>query len=543
MRNNIGIPEGWNIGKLGNNPLLHYSGIPSFRILICFFLFSISSFSFAQKTSKQNVREGDLYFYKYDYANARRYYANAWRMDSSDANLAFKLGVSIYDLKKFKLQSLRYFEKALSGKNHETKFYLGNLYHLNGRFEDAITMYSDYLNNKKKKINDAEIKTLIEKSKTAMDMTAHPVNVKIENMGSVINSEYPDYVPVISADETELIFTSRRAGNTGGQLDVNGEFFEDIFISHKINGEWSNPAGINSLNRPTHDACVGLSPDGELLFLYKPSKDLRTGDLYFSTFAGKEWMAPVKLNPPVNTDGYVESSASLSADGSTLYFSSDRPGGFGKKDIYRATKLPNGEWSNLVNLGPVINTSDDDDAPFIHPDGKTLYLSSKGHKNMGGYDIFKSTYNKEENSWSETENLGYPLNTPDDDVFFVLSVDGKRGYYSSTREEGYGGSDIYIIHFPDAGLNLSVLKAMVVSADSSKPISAKITVKETETEKLQGIYGTNPFTGKFIMILTPGKNYSMRVESTTNEYNSFSDTISSGKNEEEIKVIKLNKAK
>lgn len=514
------------------------------RILISVFIFSVSGSAFAQKSKvKQNIREGDLYFYNNDYAPARKYYDNAYKLDSTDVKLAFKLGVSMYNLKQYKLQSLPYFEKTRNTKNPETKFYLGNLYHLNGRFQDAIVMYTDYLNSKKKKISDAEIKILIEKSKTAIEMTTHPVNVKIENMGSVINSEYPDYVPVISADESKLIFTSRRAGSTGGQLDANGEFFEDIYISYKMNGEWSAPDGISSLNTSTHDACVGFAPDGELLFLYKPSKDFLTGDLYISTFAGDEWMVPVKLNSSINTDDYIESSASLSADDNTLYFSSDCPGGFGKRDIYRATRFSNGGWSKPVNLGPTINTSEDDDAPFIHPNGKILYFSSKAHKNMGGYDIFKSTFNQDYGSWTESENLGAPINTPGDDIFFVLSVDGKRGYYSSIRKEGYGGADIYTIYFPEEDLNLSVIKAMVVSADSSMPVSAKIIVKESETEKLHGIYSTNPFTGKFIMILTPGKKYLLTIESSSEDYRSFSETISAGKKEEEIKVIKLNKVK
>ena len=497
-----------------------------------------------KQKSRQNEREGDLYFYSDDYANARLFYADAWKYDSSSAKLALKLGVSMYNLKNFKLQSLPYFEKARSGKNPEIKFYLGNLYHLNGKFQEAIRMFTEYMNEKKKKITNTEINGLIEKSNTAIELMKHPVNVKIENMGPVINSEYPDYVPLISADESKLIFTSRRANSTGGRLDANGDFFEDIYISTKKNGEWTTPVSIgDNLNSPSHDACVGLSPDGELLFLYKPSKNLLTGDLYFSVFAGNEWMAPIKLNTPINLDDYTESSASLSADGNTLYFSSDRPGGFGKKDIYRVTKFSNGEWSKPLNLGPQINTPDDDDSPFIHPNRKTLYFSSKGHKNMGGYDIFKTEYNPESGTWTDAENVGYPINTPDDDIFFVLSTDGKRGYYSSNHSGGFGGSDIYIIKLLDEDLNLSICKGMVTSADSLKPMYATITVTDIETGKLQGIYNTNPYTGKFIMILTPEKKYSIFVEPYAGGYNSFSDTIVSFKSEEEVRVIKLNKLK
>ncbi|HEY4797563.1 MAG TPA: hypothetical protein VII99_00655, partial [Bacteroidia bacterium] len=485
--------------------------------------------SFSQKTCKQNMREGDEYFFSNDYAGARRFYAAAWKLDSSDAKLAFRLGVSMFNLRRYRLQSLPYFEKALKGNNTETKFYLGNLYHLNGKFQEAIEMYSEYMNAKDRKENEVEIKKLIEKSKTAIEMTAHPANVKIENMGPVINSEYADYVPVISADETELIFTSRRAGSTGGQLDPNGEFFEDIYISNKINGEWSAPTGIRSLNTPTHDACVGLSPDGDLLFLYKPSKDLLTGDLYVSVFSGGEWATPVKLDSPINQDNCIESSASLAADGNTLYFSSDRPGGYGKRDIYRVTKLSNGEWSKPMNLGPTINTPEDEDAPFIHPDGKILYFSSKGHKNMGGYDVFRSTLNAEDGKWSEPENLGYPINTPDDDIFFVLSVDGKRGFFSSARLGGYGESDLYVVNFPDEDLRLTPFKYAVVSEDSLLPVHAKITLTDMVTNKVAGIYTTNPKTGKFLMILNPDRKYSMLVESVFGKYSSVTEVVSPGR--------------
>lgn len=437
-------------------------------------------------------------------------------VDTNNAHSIFKLAVCMYQIRKYKQQSLPYFEKAKLLGMAESNYYLGNLYHLNMKFDEAVTAFEEYKNipGKSRVLGtNQETDLLINKCRIAREFIQFPAKATIENIGSIVNSEYPDYVPVISADESILIFTSRRKGSTGNQTDPFGEYFEDVCISEKKDEQWASPKSISAnINTATHDACVGLSADGELLFLYRTSKDLLSGDLYSSVFDGKDWTVPAKLPAPINSEKYTEPSIAVSADGQTIYFSSNRPGGYGKKDIYKVAKLPTGEWSQALNLGPVINTAEDEDALFIHPSGKTFYFSSKGHKNMGGYDIFKSVLGAEDN-WSEPENLGYPINTTDDDIYFVLSTDGKRGYFASVRPDSYGSSDIYIAHFPDEELNLKVYKGMVVSADSAdKPIAAKITLFDSKTNKVEGIYNTNQLTGKFIMIISADKEYNIRIE-------------------------------
>jgi hypothetical protein len=518
-------------------------------ILLSLLLVSIVCFAQNEKgNATKNVsrkilkheREADIYFDNRDFQSALDLYRQAFATDSNIVSINFKMASCMYNLKKHKLGSLPYFEKALRGGMSEANYYLGNLYHLNGKFAEAINSFEDYKKIPvKKTFPDEEVDFLISKCKTAKEMVKTPMNVKIENIGNVINSEYPDYVPLISADESVLIFTSRRKGSTGNQLDPNGDYFEDIYISHKTENGWSAPQGISkNINTPTHDACVGLSPDGEKLFTYKTSKDLLSGDLYLSSFDGKDWTVPQKLPEPINTNEYTEPSASVSADGQVLYFSSDRPGGFGKKDIYKVVKLPNGKWSKAVNLGPTVNTAEDEDSPFIHPDGKTLYFSSKGHKNMGGYDIFKSVF--EDGTWSATQNLGFPINTPDDDIFFVLSVNGRTGYYSSERKGGYGGADIYLIHFPEEeDLGLSVYKGKIISDSADAPLYAKVTLYDLGNEKLEGLFHTNsnPLTGRFIMILTPGKEYKIVVEAEG--YVSFTGKISSDDVPSSINSLKL----
>jgi hypothetical protein len=486
-----------------------------FLIFIALFLSPAVSYSQGVKgKAGKYIRTADIELFNNNFQKALELYRKAYALDSTNAKVSFKLGSCMYSIRRYKRNSLPYFEQAQQGGFPEANYYLGNLYHLNGRFEEAIHSFQNYKNIPgKKDFSNAEIDFLIGKCKTAMEFEKLPVNVTIENIGRKVNSEYPDYVPLISADESVLIFTSRRPGSTGKLLDPFGDYFEDVYLSAKKDGQWTEPQNISTrINTSTHDACVGLSADGELLFLYRTSEDMLSGDLYSSVFDGKDWTVPAKLPAPINSAEYTEPSIALSSNGETIYFSSNRPGGYGKKDIYKVIRLPNGEWSQPVNMGPSVNTAQDEDALFIHPDGKTFYFSSKGHKNMGGYDIFKTTLG-EDSLWSEAENLGYPINTPDDDVFFVLSTDGKTGYYSSERPDSFGATDIYLVHFPDEDFGLSVYKGKVLATDSSEqPLIAKVTLFDSNLNKLIGSYTTNKLTGKFIMIVKPGKEYIIKAE-------------------------------
>src|SRR5690606_31672895 len=224
-----------------------------------------------------------------------------------------------------------------------------------------------------------------------------------------------------------------------------------IFIARKVDGKWQPAKNIGSpVNTPYHNSNSALSADGNTLFLYS---DEGNGDLYFTELNNGVWTEPMPL-PGIINSSFEEKSITISKDEKTVYFSSNRPGGYGGLDLYKATKDAKGEWSNVKNLGPKINSPEDDDAPFIDYDGVTLYFSSMGRKGMGGFDIFKSVYDPMTNEWSEPENLGYPINTPDDDVYFVTSKDSKRAYYSSVREDGIGYTDIYMITIPEGLKNL-----------------------------------------------------------------------------------------
>ncbi|MBC7451117.1 MAG: PD40 domain-containing protein, partial [Cytophagales bacterium] len=348
---------------------------------------------------------------------------------------------------------------------------------------------------------------------TAKALMANPVSVRIDNASEVINSEYDEKSPSITADGRTLIFTSRRPNTTGGKIDpVDGFYYEDLYQSTKVNGKWTAPIDIgNGINTEKHDACVAISPDGMELIIYRNSGN-DGGDLYVSTLNGSIWNIPKKYGKTINTNDW-EPSASITADEKTIFFTSDRIGGRGGMDIYMTKLLPSGEFGPAILLGPKINTPLDEDAPFIHADGKTLYFSSKGHKSMGGYDIFSCTINTDNGEvLTEPKNIGYPINTADNDVFFVWSADGKRAYFSSIREGGYGEKDIYMLEREESKVALAVLKGLIVSCDLNKPVAATIQVTDLTTQKLVGVYNSNSKTGKYTVVLPAGKNYGISVE-------------------------------
>ncbi|PTB94108.1 hypothetical protein C9994_12380, partial [Marivirga lumbricoides] len=267
------------------------------------------------------------------------------------------------------------------------------------------------------------------------------------------------FAPNVNAVEDMMVFTTRRGqGNLNENVFDDNFHYEDIFISRKSNGKWQPAKNIGSVvNTKYHDSNLAFSPDGKTLYIYS---DEGNGDIYYTNLLSEDtWSPPIGLSENINSTGYNEKSISQSPDGNTVFFASNRPGGNGGFDIYFSTKNKKGEWGPSKNLGSVINTEMDEDGPFIQFDGKTLYFSSTGHDGMGGFDIYKSVYDSTSAEWSTPENLGYPLNSPDDDIYFVMTKDGKTGYYASVRDDGMGYNDIYRVTIADPGSDLKKAQA------------------------------------------------------------------------------------
>jgi outer membrane protein OmpA-like peptidoglycan-associated protein len=478
-------------------------------------------------TEKKMNRATELYV-NGNYKEALAVFLQVYKTDTSNSNLCYKIGACYLNTGANPKLAIPFLERATNltalNVNEENqkerhapfKAYrlLGDAYHLNSDFDRAITVYKKYrqlvIGNRINSVNAKEITRKIEMCLTGKELRANPVEVKIANMGAAINSPYADYSPRLTADQSTMIFTSRRPENTGGKTYDGGLYFEDIYVSKKKGNEWITSNIGAPINTVGNEAAIALSADGQEMLIYKD--DFGNGNIYSSHLDGANWTIPVKLNSNINSE-FWEPCAVISADGNTMYFVSDRPGGHGGTDIYKSTKLPGGDWGRPSNLGPTINTPYDEYTPFIHPDGVTLYFSSKGHKTMGGYDVFYSrTLPSNNKVWLEPTNVGYPINSTGDDVFYAVSPDKQKAYYTSNRENGFGEKDNYTVSFPDRteSAPLSLLKGVVVDS-SQAPKSAVITITDNKTNKVEGVYKTNSKTGEYMFVLTPG-NYNISYE-------------------------------
>ena len=452
--------------------------------------------------------------YSYEnYFSALPLYSELYAMDSTNQDVIYKLGVCIFKVRRESQESFYYFDKV---KNiyPAANFYLGRLYHTQQKFDKALECYQECRNSPENRdISNDEILFYMQKSLNAKEMQLVKSNATISNMNNGINTPFAEYCPLLSPDENTIYFTSRRKGSTGNKLDANYEYYEDIYYAQKSNGVWGDVKNIGTpLNTDLHDATVAISKDGQQMYIFRTSPNLVSGMILISKLEDGKWTEPKPIDIPINDEQSVVTSLSISPDLNTIYFASNREGGYGGKDIYRITRMPDSSWSKPMNLGSVINTPYDEESPFIHPDGITLYFSSQGHKNMGGFDIFYST--KDENgNWTAPENIGSPINSVFDDLYFIATYDGKTIYFSSNRDDGNGSMDIYKGEIMDPQTSRLILKGTVMAQEPEiKSLKATITIIDFDTKELQGIYRTTN-NGKYILVLLPRKKYKMIVES------------------------------
>ncbi|HRD51908.1 MAG TPA: hypothetical protein PKY96_04595 [Flavobacteriales bacterium] len=465
-----------------------------------------------KRPHNQMLDQAKAHFIAEDYAEAAKLYKKLLPVDTSFVEVYYEYGVCLANLPGQRDKAVPHLERAVRGGHTEAHYELALQRHRQQRFEEAADLLHRYKQLHYRMVKDAEVDRAIAMSSTAKDLVKRPIEIDIRNMGALINSPQHDYCPLVTANGNTLYFTSRRQGTTGNLKDPTGQWLEDIYVAKRIDDVWSNAVNVGDpLNTNTHDATVGLAPDGSSMIVYHTSQDLVAGDLYETRMHAGKWQAPQLMTDKINSKHH-EPSASIAPGGDEIYFTSDRPGGYGGRDLYRIRRLPNGEWSLPLNLGPKINTPYDEDAPFMHSDGVTLFFSSKGHSTMGGYDIFKaSLIDPDMNGWGIPENMGYPLNTVNDDIYFCLSEDGYTGYFSSERPGGLGMQDIYQAVFPGSQLNYVVARGVVADV-SAEPVKARILLTDEMGDEIVGVYNTNEATGRYIMVLVPGQRYSMSVE-------------------------------
>ena len=511
-----------------------------FTVFIVSFLFNFALAQFTEPqlqefiktaTKKELVETNTLLLLDGEY-NLSLILANKLlEMEPENANFNYRKGFAMIRISIDNFNALPFLEIAANKANkiydgmsaNETRapidsyFYLGRCYHLNNQIDKAKINYALFIEKTTSNSTLLQLAKLsLKQCDIAEEELKHPKNHELINLGDNINSSYADYSSVVSFDGQALYFTSRRlrsdASNKAIKEPFTDAYKEDVYVSFKDeNGEWQTPQLLDFCLPERNEATLAVSSDERSVYIYMDKTG--NGDIYKSDFKDQKFGAIESIDiTGLNTDNW-EPHISVSVDGKVKYFSSDRPGGYGGRDIYRIVKLPNGKWSEPQNLGPTINTKYDEDAPFISIDNKTLYFASNGDQSMGGFDIFVTLLD-EHNNWSPPVNLGYPLNSTGDDIYYTTTANGRVGYLSSFRPGGYGEKDIYEIRNDYFSMdNIAVLKGKIITVDNvALPEDVAFTLKCLDCgQKSEHIVRPKLTDGSnsFISSLEPCRRYEM----------------------------------
>ncbi|MBX0289954.1 OmpA family protein [Hymenobacter sp. HSC-4F20] len=472
----------------------------------------------AQSTRKQ-LKTANKFFSQENYRASIPYYEQVLAKEPNNAQALFRAGIAYMSFDKEKASDYIYKAQRLKKNvSKDVEYWLGRVDHLNYNFDEAIAHFQAYnATLKSKDTRKKELAQLIQHSKNAKVQFNSPKDIFVKNLGPTINTQYSEHSPVISGDDKLLLFTSRGenvtgAGNAegkkGGNLASDGEYFEDIFEAKRIDDEnWEKPRSLSGvLNGKGHDASIQVFDNDTKMLMYRQDEN---GDIFYTEKTGGDWTAPKKLNNNINSKAF-ESDAFITADGLTMYFSTSKFSEENTLDIYTSTRQPGGDWGPAKSIGNAVNTAYDDDSPYLSKDGKTLYFSSRGHNTMGGYDIFKSEWDSVGNKWGRPENMGYPVNTPDDDTYYRLSPDGSYAYLSSYRIGGYGEKDIYTINY----IKNAIIRGRVLSQRDSTVIpGVELVFSGTQADKTALSYRdvTKPETGDYQVNVLSGRTYQVAV--------------------------------
>lgn len=472
------------------------------------------SFSQSKAEIKKKFYDAEVWILFEDYQEALPKFEELLTINPENTNYKYRIGQCYINIPGSKEKAISYLEDAVrninpkykEGKFRETKapydayYYLANAYRINNQLDKAIETYETFKLNLDPKIYDSVIVNLqIQSCHNAKELMTMPLFIKENNLGNMINESRSEFNPVVSDDESVLVFARSEA------------LYDGIFYSVKRDGQWSGPLNMNDLLNIDEDLFpTSLSKDGKDLYLYSTAN--YDGIIYVSRFENEAWSPIIELNENINTK-YWESHATISHDNNSLFFTSNRRGTFGGLDIYISRRDSTDDWGPAENLGPIINSPYNEESPFLSADDETLFFSSRGHFNMGGYDIFYSSQ-LENNEWSVPMNVGYPLNTTDDDVFFKPLNDGYEGYFAKESPDGFGQQDIYRIEiFSDNHPRKFFVRGMVKASDLIDIIkdSVKISALNIKDPNQTVVIYSNPETGEYELELPHG-NYQLTFE-------------------------------
>ncbi|MDF2437248.1 MAG: outer membrane protein [Bacteroidota bacterium] len=491
-------------------------------LILLIFLVLLPFVSYSQNP-KEKLSPGE-YFNINDYNRALAGYLELWPKDQSNLTINRNIAICYLNVNEDKSKALPYLHYLLrQGQNdEEIIFMLGQGYMYAYKFDEALKYFKQF--RSKTAAKNYEMADLyISYCNNGKVLVEKPLNVTFENLGRDVNSKYPDYYPYVISNEGVLYYTSRRETNTGNISSWEGYYTSDIYCSKVVNGAFTKSRNLGTMvNTPEDEQCVYVTPDGKSMIIYQDNaKNGISGDLFLSSLGkSKTFPKPTSFNSPLNTAD-LELEGCITTDLKTMIISSDRKGGLGQTDLYMLKKLPNGEWATPVNLGSNINTKYREAFPVYDEISHTLYYASEGPQSMGGFDIFKSVYDSLSKSFGAAVNMGYPINTPEDNMEFTLAGNHRDGYISGVRPEGYGDLDIYKVTFNEVEVKQTVLKGTIMTEDSVRNLTATVTLYDAATNNEVGSKDIDG-QAKYLFLLKPGK-YVIKV--TADNLQDYHETI------------------
>jgi hypothetical protein len=496
------------------------------KYLFIIFIFSISCLTlktgFSQglhTTSNKALKayNDGMSFYDFlDYSRAEDLFKEALTYDSKFYESYMMLGELYSKQKRYAEASFNY-QAAVNIDSTSYKpvfFNLAIAEMMTGDYQNSLLHFKTYLRYK----SNSEKNRLmalknVKNCEFAIEAMKKPVTFNPVSVGGGVNTPEDEYWPSITADGQTLMFT--RQVYSDYLPSAMGSSQEDFYLSIKSDSSWGRAVNLGEpLNTKSNEGAQSLSSSGNYMYFTacERSGGMGSCDIYFSAFSNGRWSVPYNLGGPVNSKNW-ESTPSISADGNLLIFSSNRPGGFGGKDLWSSVLTNKGSWANPVNLGKSINTSGEEMSPFIHFDGKTLYFASDGRPGMGGFDIY-FTRMKDDSTWSEPQNLGFPINTSSDDMGLVIEAGGQKGYFSSKRDNKNGKDIFYFILDESVRPNpVSYLKGKVTDKETGKLLKADYELINLSTNKVT-IKSATDDNGNFLVCLPSGFNYGLNVSKT-----------------------------
>jgi outer membrane protein OmpA-like peptidoglycan-associated protein len=463
--------------------------------------------------------EGALTFFQAkQYADAQDYITKALKYDSMFVEAYILQGQMAQEQKQIDKAIMSYRKAASVNPDFYPKIYymLATMEQKEGYYAAALEHYKLYA---VRPDADPSLRRVIERGvdmcQFGAEQMENPVPFDPQNLGDKINSDFDEYINNISVDDQMIVITQKffyRSAKTGKRASKSTE---DLMYSRRgSDGQWQGLKGMVAFNTNDNEGALSISPDGRLgvFAAWNRHDDTQGYDLYYARKQGVRWSSPINMGENVNSRWW-DSNPSISSDGKTIYFVSSRKGGYGKSDIWKVTLQKDGTWGNPVNLGKEVNTSGDELTPYIHPDGKTLYFASDGHIGMGGSDLFVTRMDDKGN-WSYPKNLGYPINTLDNEMGIVLNAMGNLAYISADRKGGYGGFDVYSFElYPEARPTaVTYMRGIVRDMETKNPLKASFELVNLETQKLILKSNSDAIKGDFMVVIPVGTKLSLTVE-------------------------------